>query len=75
VLARPEAVTAVATPDGPALVQVATFLGAVTRITFSLGDGTEVKADLPSHEAGAFPIGSRAAVTLAERPVLVVPRI
>ena len=38
-----------------ALVQVATFLGAVTRVTMTLPDGTDVKADLPSHEAGAVP--------------------
>jgi putative spermidine/putrescine transport system ATP-binding protein len=57
-----------------ALVQVATFLGAITRVTFTLADGTDVKADLPSHEAGAFPIGSYAQVRLAERAVLVVPR-
>jgi putative spermidine/putrescine transport system ATP-binding protein len=77
VLTRPEAMLATTAVDGAtgaALVQVATFLGAITRITFTLADGTDVKADLPSHEAGAFPIGSYAHVRLAERAVLVVPR-
>jgi putative spermidine/putrescine transport system ATP-binding protein len=76
VLTRPESVRVSALPparsDG-ALIQVATFLGAITRLTLTLADGTDVKADLPSHEAGQFPIGSYADVTLADRPVLVVP--
>ncbi len=82
VLARPEAVLASnAVRDGEsgvlaadALVQVATFLGATTRLTFTLPGGTDIKADLASHEAGAFPIGSTAIVRLADRAVLVVPR-
>lgn len=77
VLARPESLVVSAPAAGEAnsaLVQVATFLGAVTRLTLTLADGTEVKADLPSHEAGAFPIGSPATVRLVERAVMVVPR-
>ncbi len=75
VLTRPEAVHAMAGEGaGASLVQVSTFLGAITRVTFTLPDGTDIKADLPSHEAGQFPIGSYARITLANRPVLVVPR-
>jgi putative spermidine/putrescine transport system ATP-binding protein len=76
VLTRPESlhVAPSASTDRGSLVQVATFLGAVTRVTLTLPDGTDVKADVPSHEAGQFPIGSYADVRLAERPVLVVPR-
>jgi putative spermidine/putrescine transport system ATP-binding protein len=76
VLARPESVVVSAEESGgpSSLVQVATFLGANTRLTVTLPDGTDVKADLPSHEASAFPIGSYATVRLAERPVLVVPQ-
>jgi putative spermidine/putrescine transport system ATP-binding protein len=79
VLTRPESVVVSATasdasPDTSSLVQVATFLGAITRLTLTRPDGTDVKADLPSHEASAFPIGSYATVRLAQRPVLVVPR-
>jgi putative spermidine/putrescine transport system ATP-binding protein len=72
VLVRPEQV--VLRPGGPAVVQVSTFLGAVTRITCTLPDGTDVKADLASHEAGALPIGTEAAVSVADRAVLVVAR-
>ena len=75
VLTRPESVhVSPAVDDQGSLVQVATFLGAVTRVTLTLPDGTDIKADVPSHEAGRFPIGSYATVRLAERPVLVVPR-
>jgi putative spermidine/putrescine transport system ATP-binding protein len=75
ILTRPESVLVSPSVDGTgSLVQVATFLGAVTRVTLTLPDGTDIKADLPSHEAGRFPIGSYADVRLADRPVLVVPR-
>jgi putative spermidine/putrescine transport system ATP-binding protein len=49
----------------------AAFLGATTRLTVRLPEGTEVKADLPTETAAALPIGSRAALALPERPVLV----
>jgi putative spermidine/putrescine transport system ATP-binding protein len=75
VLTRPESVHVTPAPgDTGSLVQVATFLGAVTRVTLTLPDGTDIKADVPSHEADRYPIGSYADVRLAERPVLVVPR-
>jgi putative spermidine/putrescine transport system ATP-binding protein len=54
-------------------VRIATFLGSVTRLTIALGDGTEVKADLPSHRAAQFPAGIRVRVVPAPRPVLVLP--
>ncbi|MEU8511357.1 ABC transporter ATP-binding protein [Kitasatospora sp. NPDC048722] len=71
VLVRPENVTLTPSADGPALVVTASFLGAVTRLTVRLDDGTEVKADLPTEAAAALPAGSRAVLTLPERPVLV----
>ncbi|MEU6235462.1 ABC transporter ATP-binding protein [Kitasatospora sp. NPDC047058] len=71
VLVRPENVTLSPAEHGPALVVSASFLGAVTRLTVRLDDGTEVKADLPTEAAAALPAGSRAALTLPERPVLV----
>jgi putative spermidine/putrescine transport system ATP-binding protein len=55
-------------------VLLATFLGATTRLTVRLGDGTEAKADLPSHRAVEFPVGSPVRVVPAPRPVLVVER-
>lgn len=50
------------------------FLGAVTRITVRLVDGTEVKADLPAHEAVTLGAGTAVHVSLPERPVLVAER-
>jgi putative spermidine/putrescine transport system ATP-binding protein len=83
VLLRPEAIELEAIkPDSAAdragadpavgTVRTATFLGAVTRVAVTLEDGTQVKADLPSHRASEFPAGGRARLTPAPRPVLVV---
>jgi putative spermidine/putrescine transport system ATP-binding protein len=82
VLLRPEAIDLLAGEDEAAQdaglpqafgsVRVATFLGSITRITVALDDGTEVKADLPSHRASQFPAGARVRVEPAPRPVLVV---
>ncbi|MEK2491738.1 ABC transporter ATP-binding protein [Kitasatospora purpeofusca] len=71
VLVRPENVRLTPDEHGVALVVSASFLGAVTRLTVRLNDGTDVKADLPTEAAAALPVGSRAALTLPERPVLV----
>ncbi|GJF30805.1 ABC transporter ATP-binding protein [Kitasatospora sp. NE20-6] len=71
VLVRPENVRLTPAEDGPAQVVAASFLGAVTRLTVRLADGTTVKADLPTAEAAALPIGGRAELALPERPVLV----
>jgi len=80
VLLRPENLDlepiadAVGTADLPGEGQVllATFLGATTRLTLRLGDGTEVRADLPSHRVAEFPVGSSVRLVPAPRPVLVV---
>jgi putative spermidine/putrescine transport system ATP-binding protein len=71
VLVRPESVLVRADAAGGALVVGSMFFGATTRLTVRLADDTEVKADLPSHEAAALPGGTAVAVSLAERPVLV----
>ncbi|MFC8451490.1 ABC transporter ATP-binding protein [Kitasatospora sp. NPDC057223] len=71
VLVRPENVGLTPAEDGPALVVAASFLGAVTRLTVRLADGTEVKTDLPTEAAATLPIGSTADITLPDRPVLV----
>jgi putative spermidine/putrescine transport system ATP-binding protein len=70
-LVRPEAVRVTADPQGGATVVAASFLGAITRVTVRLSDGTEVKADVPTETAAALPVGSAATLTLPERPVLV----
>uniref|UniRef100_A0AAU2JH08 ABC-type quaternary amine transporter n=1 Tax=Streptomyces sp. NBC_00049 TaxID=2903617 RepID=A0AAU2JH08_9ACTN len=72
VLVRPENVTASADAEGAATVVSASFFGSVTRLHLELPGGVRVKADLPSRDAGALVPGARAAVALAERPVLVV---
>jgi putative spermidine/putrescine transport system ATP-binding protein len=79
VLLRPEASRSRPIAEGTAtdlrargIVRIATFLGSTTRLTLRLADGTEVKADLPSHRAAEFPAGSNARLVPAPRPVLVV---
>jgi putative spermidine/putrescine transport system ATP-binding protein len=71
VLVRPEAV--VVTPDagGDAVIVVATFRGSTTRLRLQCSDGSEVLADVPSHRAPELTVGSRVAITLLDRPVLV----
>ncbi|MDQ1730987.1 MAG: putative spermidine/putrescine transport system ATP-binding protein [Pseudonocardiales bacterium] len=71
VLARPEAVLVEASVEGDAVVQVATFFGAVTRLRMLRSDGVELLADVSSHRAGELAPGTRVAVSLVDRPVLV----
>jgi putative spermidine/putrescine transport system ATP-binding protein len=49
------------------------FLGAVSRITVDLGEAGTVLAQLPTAEAGAYPAGSRARLSVRLDPVLVTP--
>lgn len=74
VLVRPEAVRVSADASGDARVVATAFLGAATRVTARLADGTEVKADLPTHEAATLASGAAVTVTLPDRPVLVAER-
>ncbi|MFG2438436.1 ABC transporter ATP-binding protein [Streptomyces sp. NPDC048508] len=74
VLVRPEAVRVSADESGDARLVATAFLGAATRVTVRLADGTEVKADLPTHEAASLVPGAPVTVTLPERPVLVAAR-
>lgn len=74
VLVRPEAVQVRADDRGSARVVATAFLGAVVRVTVRLADGTDVKADLPAHDAAGLGAGAAAHVSLPERPVLVAER-
>ncbi|MER5905770.1 ABC transporter ATP-binding protein [Streptomyces mirabilis] len=74
VLVRPEAVRVRADEAGTARVVATAFLGAATRVTVRLPDATEVKADLPTHEAAGLGSGAAVTVSLPERPVLVAER-
>jgi putative spermidine/putrescine transport system ATP-binding protein len=60
--------------DGDARIMATAFLGAATRLTVRLADGTEVKADLPTHEAAPLGAGAAVRLSLPERPVLVAER-
>ncbi|MEU1479749.1 ABC transporter ATP-binding protein [Streptomyces sp. NPDC005760] len=74
VLVRPEAVRVRTEADGTSRVVATSFLGAAVRVTVRLADGTEVKADLPAHEAAELTAGATVSVSLPERPVLVAER-
>ncbi|MGW3498069.1 ABC transporter ATP-binding protein [Streptomyces sp. NPDC001020] len=74
VLVRPESVGVSADPEGTARVTASAFLGAVTRLTVALPDGTAVKADLPTHDAATLTPGTTVTVTLPDRPVLTAAR-
>jgi putative spermidine/putrescine transport system ATP-binding protein len=73
VLVRPEVVEVRADEKGEDRVVARTFLGAVTRVTVSLRDGTELLADAPSHLAPTAP-GAPVTVRLVADRVLVADR-
>lgn len=70
VLVRPEAVDVAPGEQGAAVVVVATFRGATTRLRLARADGSEVLADIASHRAGQFGAGARVVLSLLDRPVL-----
>jgi putative spermidine/putrescine transport system ATP-binding protein len=78
-LVRPEAITLTehlpGDATGPLVGQViaTAFLGAVSRVTVDLGEAGTVLAQLPTAEAGAYPAGSRARLSMRLDPVLVTP--
>ncbi|WP_084729811.1 ABC transporter ATP-binding protein [Streptacidiphilus neutrinimicus] len=74
VLVRPENVLVTAGGGQGAVVTGTTFLGASTRLTVQLPDGTALKADLSTHDAAELPAGTGVTVSLPERPVLVDSR-
>ncbi|MGW5480604.1 ABC transporter ATP-binding protein [Streptomyces sp. NPDC004008] len=75
VLVRPESVRVTADDKAEARVVATAFLGATVRLTVRLADATEVKADLPAHDAAGLGAGAAVTVTLPERPVLVAERL
>ncbi|WP_328972865.1 ABC transporter ATP-binding protein [Streptomyces sp. NBC_00239] len=74
VLLRPESVRVDADPYGASHVTATAFLGATTRLTVRLADGTTVKADLPTPAAAALPPGAAVSLALPHGPVLTAPR-
>jgi putative spermidine/putrescine transport system ATP-binding protein len=71
-LVRPESLSVVADEDGPATVATVMFLGPLSRVTCTLGDGTDVVAQLPSSEALLLEPAMRVRLEVAPSPVLVV---
>ena len=74
-LVRPEAVSLVVDGDTVPSPLVGTviataFLGATSRITVDMGDGT-VLAQMPTSEAGALTAGTRVRLALRKDPVLI----
>ena len=74
-LIRPEAVH-VSTAGGESVsngtVVTSSFLGAISRITVELDDGTSVISQVPRTTAPGVSPGDRVAVTIDDTPVLVV---
>ncbi|MFF9014147.1 ABC transporter ATP-binding protein [Streptomyces sp. NPDC014870] len=68
VLLRPEALEV--TAGGPAHVTGTSFHGPTTRLRIALPDGTDVKADVPTHAAAGLTPGTAVAVRPQSRPVL-----
>ncbi|PKH37358.1 putative spermidine/putrescine transport system ATP-binding protein [Nocardioides alpinus] len=71
-LVRPESVSVVADPAGPATVTTVMFLGPLSRVTCTLADGTLVVAQLASSDALRLQPGDAVRLEVAPAPVLVV---
>ncbi|MGH3413985.1 MAG: ABC transporter ATP-binding protein [Marmoricola sp.] len=71
-LVRPEGVRLAADARGRATVDAVSFLGSVSRVLCSMGDGTTVLGQMGTAEASALAVGARVRVELDPVPVLVV---
>ncbi|UUN26296.1 ABC transporter ATP-binding protein [Streptomyces sp. FIT100] len=71
VLIRPEALEVTADASGTARVTGSAFHGPTTRVRIALADGTALKADVPTHAAGALTPGTAVTVRPQQRPVLI----
>jgi putative spermidine/putrescine transport system ATP-binding protein len=71
-LVRPESVSVVADPAGPATVATVMFLGPLSRVTCTLADGTDVVAQLASSDALRLQPGDAVRLEVAPTAVLVV---
>ncbi|MFD7323513.1 ABC transporter ATP-binding protein [Streptomyces sp. NPDC059875] len=68
VLVRPEALEI--EEGGTAHVTATAFHGPTTRVRIALPDGTDVKADVPTHAAAALTPGTAVTVRPRQRPVM-----
>ncbi|GLW10776.1 ABC transporter ATP-binding protein [Microtetraspora sp. NBRC 13810] len=71
VLIRPEAVLVAPDEQGAGTVTASSFRGASARLRLDLGPDGEIIADVPGHESVRLAPGTKVAVRLVERPVLV----
>ncbi len=71
-LVRPEALSVTADEAGPARVAAVSYLGPVSRVSVTLGDGTVVLAQLASSAADRLSVGDRVRIDVDPTPVLVV---
>jgi putative spermidine/putrescine transport system ATP-binding protein len=69
---RPESIALARADEGEATVASVAFLGPVSRVSVTLGDGTLVVAQLTSAAALHLAVGDRVRVEVARVPVLVV---
>ena len=71
-LVRPESLTVTADAGGTASVAAVSYLGPVSRVSLTLGDGRVVVAQLPSVAADRLTVGDRVRIDVEPTPVLVV---
>jgi putative spermidine/putrescine transport system ATP-binding protein len=69
-LVRPESVIVDLDEHGDTTVVVATFRGATLRLRLLRTDGTELLADVAAHRSSTLTPGTRVAISLLDRPVL-----
>ncbi|MER5710662.1 ABC transporter ATP-binding protein [Streptomyces sp. NPDC053253] len=69
-LVRPEALEIEAADGGTGRIVATAFHGPTTRVRVALADGTDVKADVPTHAAAALTPGTAVTVRPRQRPVV-----
>ncbi|MFE4620220.1 ABC transporter ATP-binding protein [Streptomyces sp. NPDC056747] len=69
-LVRPEALEIEAEDGGTGRIVATAFHGPTTRVRVALADGTDVKADVPTHAAAALTPGTTVTVRPRQRPVV-----
>src|SRR5690349_15763625 len=71
-MVRPESVTVTADESGEARVASTAFLGPISRVHVTTGDGTTVTAQMNSSQAQRFAVGDRVRLGVEQVPELVV---